>query len=153
MKTRFVLIWLVLSISGCSLFADKKEAPSILVTIDSGNLIKNNALKSDNLQLDILFFNKHYLLGDKSTDKIENTLMPTEIEGIKNKDLISYYNYFIVPNTVIRDQIEVTKDMRLILAVLKIKNKIIAKKTINFDIKKLKILNIEVDRNSITVKS
>ncbi|WPY01672.1 hypothetical protein Trichorick_01590 (plasmid) [Candidatus Trichorickettsia mobilis] len=153
MKTLFVLIWLILSISGCSLFAEKKETPSILVTIDSTNLIKSNkALKSDNLQLEILFFNKRYLFGAKSTDKIESTLISTEVEEIKNKDLVSYYSYWVIPNTVIRDQIAVEKDMRVILVILKIQNKIIAKKITNFDIKKLKILNIEVDRDSISIK-
>jgi hypothetical protein len=86
-------------------------------------------------------------------EEVNTLLLSPETEEIRNKDVLSSYNYFIISEEVIKDQIEVEKNMKLILVVLKAQDKIIAKKTISFDIKKLKILNIEVDGNSIIIKS
>jgi hypothetical protein len=63
----------------------------------------------------------------------------------------SYYSYFLIPTNIIKESLTLDKNTQKIIFILKDKTKLLSKKTIDFNYKKLKVLNVKVNNSSVVI--
>jgi len=139
----FLFIFLFCFIGGCKNNKTNQE-PTLLI-VDSTNIDNQVA------DLDIYFLKYR---GSYISYKNNNFVIPLRklnIKGISKYEAVSYYNYKLIPNQILRDLIYINKKVEKILIIIKDKDDTISYKVVNNKIKEF--IKVSLLGNSIKVNA
>jgi hypothetical protein len=130
-----------------------KEPPKYFLTlsVDCTNLESDTLLSDENnLELRVFFMSKTYPFGNKISLALQEL---AEQDGIIERNVLSCYNYRVIPDQVILDKVEISKDTEIAIFLLKEGNGVISETNIRIHpAKNTPLISVSLVGDKILIK-
>jgi hypothetical protein len=149
----YPIVLLVLSLGSCGILP-KVERPKTYCFLTINFKTKFKQEMEINIPiLEIYFLKKNYLFSKRIPNKMNALFDEISIQELSKYNVLALRTYNLMLNNTIKYIIEIDKDFVIAILVYKNYGKILSKKIVNIDYKKLNVLNIELIEKAIKIRN